>query len=291
MQITDVLDELRIPYSHAGASHHVTDGWIGVDCNRCSPRSNSFKLGIHTESGACTCWTCGRIPLMETLCELSGQPYHVIKKLLSGWTRLAIPEQTRPTGTLKLPTGLGDLLPAHRKYLRSRRFDPDEVSAVWGVQGIGIAPRLQWRLFIPIVHQGKTVSWTTRSIDPDAERRYITAGPHEEAMRAKTLLFGMQHVRHAVLVTEGPTDAMRLGPGAVATMGLVWTREQLALIARVPVRGICMDNEPEAQRRARKLCDELALFPGRTLRLEIDADDPGEASDREVRLARKSVGL
>ena len=30
--------------------------------------------------------------------------------------------------------------------------------------GIGIAPRLQWRIWIPIHYHGEIVSWTTRSL-------------------------------------------------------------------------------------------------------------------------------
>ena len=169
-----------------------------------------------------------------------------------------------------MPEGVGPLSYPHRNYLKGRGFNPDELASVWGIGGIALAAKHAWSIFIPITLRGETVSWTTRRLS-DKGRRYVNAGASEESYPAKRLLFGHELVGHVVAVCEGPFDAMKIGPGAVAIMGLGYSREQVALIAKHPVRVICFDAEPEAQRRAAELCGELSAFPGRTVRVELDA--------------------
>jgi DNA primase len=188
---------------------------------------------------------------------------------------------------LVLPKGIKDMGKAHKRYLVKRGFDPDEIARLWHVQGIGIASRLQWRLFIPVILDGETVSWTTRALTDEVELRYIAAKPDEEKMALPTLLYGMDYVRHIIAIHEGPTDVWRMGPGTVCTMGSKFSKAQVAAIAKIPKRIICFDNDPKAQRRARELCSRLEVFEGETLRVELDAPDPGSASAKEVRAFRR----
>ena len=88
------------------------------------------------------------------------------------------------------------------------------------LQGIGLHPRLPWRLFIPIHSHGRPISWTTRSIGTKDKKKYITASPAEEAAPHKQTLYGLDYCRHTVIVVEGPLDAWNIGPGAAATYGL-----------------------------------------------------------------------
>jgi DNA primase len=192
----------------------------------------------------------------------------------------------RHTGRYTPPRGCQPLLAAHRKYLCSRGFDPDEIIATWGVQGIGVAPKLGWRLFIPIQYKGELVSWTTRAIGTSG-LRYISASYTEEAISHKHLLYGIDMVAHAVAIVEGPTDAWGIGPGAVGTLGLSWTPEQVKLMTSFPVRVVCFDNTPNAQARARKLADILSLYPGETYRVCMSGKDPASSPKQEIREFRK----
>jgi hypothetical protein len=103
------------------------------------------------------------------------------------------------------------------------------------------------------------------------------------------LLFGNQYIRDTAIVVEGPLDAIRVGRGAVATFGLAVTQFQLAEIARIWKRVIVFDSSPQAQARAKVLAEQLAVFPGETVRIELDADDPGSASEQEIRKLRTFV--
>jgi DNA primase len=193
----------------------------------------------------------------------------------------------RLAGKLKIPPGVGLLAKAHRKYLQGRGFDPDRIARLWGVQGIGIAARYSWSLFIPIQYRGETVSWTTRSIG-DKGKRYSNAPVAEEAIPAKELLYGNDLARQCIIIVEGPADAWAIGPGAVATMGLNYTPAQLNKMIKYPVRVVCFDSETQAQWRANRLADELARYSGETHRVKLETGkDAAEADSDEIAELRK----
>lgn len=285
MTLTELLTEYAIPHRLPGADHHVSTGWLGCECPYCGHGSGKFHLGLRVDRPVASCYKCGTHRYGDTLAELTGLPAAQVLRLLdfrSDFTRTP----TRPTGKLKLPSHLGPLKPVHRRYLAQRGFDPEEIVSRWGVQGIGLHPRLGWHLFIPITLHGETVSWTTRSLSAQG-KRYVTASTSEEKLPAKSLLYGIDHIEHIAIIVEGPTDVWRIGPGAVATLGVQYTPSQVARLAQIPSRVICYDCEPQAQRQARKLADELSLFPGCTHVVELEAEDPGSASEREIRQLRR----
>ena len=218
------------------------------------------------------------------LAEASGRSIREVLPLLQRLRRQYEPQSvlSQPKGRLALPKGLNALSEAHKHYLTKRGYTWQELERLWGLKGISIAPRLQWRVWIPIQHRGRTVSWTTRSVSDAVTTRYISARPDEEEIPHRQLLFGADYCRHAAIITEGPFDAMRIGPGAVATFGISVTRKQTALLSKYPLRVVCFDSEPKAQRAAMVLFALLGTFPGRTVRVELNAADPGSASKREI---------
>ena len=292
MNLPEILTTLGIEYRLPGAHRHVRGQWCGLDCVRCSPKSKRFRLGIHQQYRYANCWTCGHLPnLSAILAESSGVSIKRVLALLRDWAGQPSVrrDRTRPARSTRNPDSLGPLLPAHRRYLEGRGLDPDEVARLWGAQGIGIAPRLQWRIYLPVVLHGITVSWTTRGIGEQG-KRYLSASPDEEAVPLKRTVFGADYVRGAAVICEGPFDAIRIGPGAVATYGLGYSRTQLAWMASVPTRIIAFDNEDAAQRRAVELANDLAVYPGRTCVVRLTSGkDAGNAAAWEIRELRKML--
>jgi DNA primase len=134
------------------------------------------------------------------------------------------------------------------------------------------------------------VSWTTRSISySDRVTRYVSAALDEEKIFHKELLYGEDFARHAVIVNEGILDAWRIGPGAVATFGSGYSQEQLERIAKYPTRAICFDNEPEAQKRARKLSNDLSALPGETYNVLLDKKDAADESKENIKRLRQEI--
>lgn len=287
MTLADILRELEIDRREWGTHHHTSRGREQIDCPWCSPRSGRFRMGVRLGSMA-SCWTCSFHPLVETLVEASGRPWREVRSLIGDADALPRTDDTRKRGRLRLPDGLGPLLPAHDDYLRGRGFDPRELERLWGIRGIGPAAKLAWRIFIPITQDGRTVSWTTRKIAAGDDRKYWNASPDQEEISAKQVLFGADRAGHSVTVHEGYLDAVAVGPGALGTGGLVVTRSQLLAIVSFPRRAICFDSEPDAQRRAEKLCRDLEPFPGVTINVVLETGkDAAEADKKEIKKLRR----
>lgn len=287
--ILEILQELHISYKVYGQDHHATLGWVQIECPYCGKDSNVYHCGVPLNGKPiANCWKCGSHSVVNTLSEYTGKGKSYISDLLKDILYAVPTNDEIIKGRLILPQGLGNLSKAHKKYLEDRGFvDPDFIIKLWRLQGIGIASKLPWRIFIPVILYNKIVSWTTRTISTIVEPRYINASPEQEAMRLKSLLFGEDLARNSIVITEGPFDAINVGPGAVATFGTSFTRSQVKRLLKYPLRFVIFDSSPIAQERAKELTNILSCFPGRTSRIEIDAKDPGSATKKEVELIRK----
>jgi hypothetical protein len=197
------------------------------------------------------------------------------------------PDKSALRGRYAEPAGVGPLCISHKTYLRGRRLNPDKVSKFWNLRGIANAVKLGWRLFIPITFRDEPVSWTTRTISPNVEPRYISAPPECEKISQRELLYGGDFVSHAAIVCEGPADCWAIGPGAVGLLGIGFTPAQVLKLSRIPKRLVCFDAEAAAQARAKQLCEQLAPFPGETFNAVLTAKDPGAAGRAEIRELRK----
>lgn len=293
MNLEKVLNEYNVPFCLPGEHHHVRDGWVGVHCPWCPAPiggKGEYRLGIELVSGRVNCWICGRHSLAEVLVKFGKTSFKTVKQSLAAINFKASPmmEARKFASKTILPKGVGPLLPCHKKYLIGRGFDPDQLAAIWKIGGIGLEAEYRWRIFIPIQIDGQTVSWTTRSI-VDTGRRYITAKPEMSAMPIADLVYGIDMVRDYIIIHEGPADVWRMGPGAVATLGTITTPKKVGFLRRFPLRIVCFDNSAPAQKAARRLAEELSLFPGRTLNVNLDAEDPGSASQEEINTFRKTL--
>lgn len=286
MNFQQILDEHHIYYRTEG--QYTRAGWIQLKCPFCTGGSDPNKLycGYSLDSGAVSCWRCGKHRALDTLVALTGQSYKTLRDLYERPVGRIDPE-LKASGSLKWPKRIGPLLPCHIQYLRERKFNVATLEKLWYLRGVGISTELAYRIVIPIDLYGQTVSWTTRAIVDDVASRYISAKPEQEAVSHKLLLYGEDYARNAIIVLEGPTDVWRVGPGAVASFGTMWTFQQVNRLLSYPIRYICFDNEPEAQKRAKKMQDALIGFDGKTEIVEIDAPDPGSAKSKEIKRLRR----
>ena len=289
MNIVEILDELGVHYRRHGESKDVRARVVGIPCPFCGRGEYSFGI---FQNGATNCWRCGKHSLAKTLAEVTGRRIGEIRQML-GEMDVQIDQEPDRRGTLVIPKGIGPLTLTHIRYLEKRGLNSAEIEDVWGVQGIAVAPRLAWRLFIPVKDiTGRMVSWTTRSLLDCKDRRFISASPEEEIVSMKSVLYGEELAGHGIVVVEGPTGAWRIGPGGTATLGASWTTAQANRIAQHPVRVICFDREDAAQQRAEELCHAVKSAPGKTLRWMLETgDDPGTCSDEEIQAIRAKAGI
>lgn len=191
------------------------------------------------------------------------------------------------------PMGTAALLPAHRKYLHERRYDPDALAKTWGVAGTGPVsdPGWAWRIIIPI-HDGagsRVVAYQGRAIG-DAKPKYKMTPDADCLEDPDGLVYGLHMVPgNTVIIVEGVPSVWRLGPGTVATFGIDWKRPQINRLRRFRRRFVLFDPEPYAQRRAATLARALALFPGETELVTGFTRDPGDFSNARARRVRREL--
>ncbi len=290
MNFIDILQEHSISYRTSG--QRCRPGWIQIDCPFCSPGAGKYYMGYNIADAYVNCWYCGFHGLTKTVAELLQTNYKNALTLTNTIDRNKRTADIKLKGKLDIPPGLEDVTGnVFKRYLKKRKYNTKQMVRLWKIQQLGVrGGHLSWRLFIPIHFHGHVVSWTTRSVS-NAGVRYISASPKQELLPHKDLLYGEDYCRHACIVCEGPLDVWRMGPGAVATFGTSLSTAQVRKIAKYPIRAICYDQEPTAQRQARKLADSLSMFPGDTYNIQLDSADPGEASFEEVKNLRKYLKM
>lgn len=293
MKIEHVLEDLNIPFKRAGEHEHVSEGWLGVDCPRCTPDAGHYRLGINIRGVYSFCWSCGYLPLVRTLAEAAGKHSREILRLTRHLLRgraEPLPDKRGPSGSVicKMPGGVGPLLPPHRRYLRSRGFDPAAIAEAWGVKGVGPAGgKLAWSVWIPVHLNGRLVSWTCRSVGR-AGWRYRSADRGSEVYPHHEVLYGADAVPgNSVVVVEGPIDVWAVGPGAVATFGTAYSQAQVRRIAKFPVRAVCYDSTGEGRAAGRRLAGELELYPGMTYLVTLAGGKDAAASPDEAKKLRR----
>ena len=262
-----------------------------MPCPMCGG-GEDFHLGINLRSLYGSCWRCGKHALFDVVKALdAGIKWDDLKAIKDGLEVVPNTFDNKRRGRYKPPDGLGELTERHAAYLQSRRIDTRaDWFAAYGLRSISIlGGAYKYRIFLPVTLGRKDVSYTTRSTSSTGQR-YLSAAPADESVRHKELLFAEDFVRDAIIVHEGPLDALRVGPGATATFGTAFTKQQLHRVGRYPKRYVCFDAEPLAQRRAEKLADDLSVLPGKTWNVCLDAGDAGSATARDVARLRKLVG-
>lgn len=292
--IERLLSDHSIPHVTEGHKH-VTDGWVNVHCPFCRGSQN-FHLGISVEHGGGHCWRCGGHSLPSAVSRLLDIPYAQAQALIQQYRgprvrlRRASKTNTSPANEVILPQPNAALGGAYAEYLSNRGFDPERTAQEWGLLQTGPVSLLDGisyshRILIPIHWNGKLVSYQARDITNRSPLKYLACPKAREAIHHKTILYGKQAAWAAsrvIVVVEGVTDVWRFGEHAAATFGIEFTLEQvLQLTKHGDQFFIVFDNEPQAQRQARKLHAQLRAL-NKTARIETVATDPGNMAQEEA---------
>jgi hypothetical protein len=121
-------------------------------------------------------------------------------------------------------------------YLASRQFDHKALARTYGVGYClqSLHAYCQGRLIIPIWQEGALAGYQARVLPGQTGPKYYSAA----GMPKSRLLYNLDQARQyaTIVVVEGPTDAWRVGPMAVATFGASASRWQLDCLAQLSLR-------------------------------------------------------
>jgi len=277
----------RIDYITEG-HHHTHQGWAQIHCVFCSSGTDGWHLGFSLEGGNFSCWRCGSHSNWDVIGAIintrnGAKIAEVLDKYDTGRRAQRAKAITRKK-KIKTPPGTGPIGRAHRKYLETRNFDPDQLVEEWGIQGTKyLSGAWNWRIILPIHNKtGEVVSYTGRTIKHDTKPKYKMSDNVDMVEDPKGLLYGIDKIPgDSIIVVEGPADVWGIGFGAVALLGIDWTTEQANQIRKYKNRYIIFDPEELAQKRAWELAKWLSYFPGNTEIIDDLSCDPGDLDGEE----------
>lgn len=288
---------------HSTDHHHARPGWIAIkSCPFCPSRN--YHFGMETSSGGCNCWKCGKHSLTDTIMRLCNVDFKNAKDILRAYSdkQSARARQThlkasdtvieRP-GACQLPRCTQILSNIHIKYLTERNFDAEKLKRLWNLQGTNMIfgtreeQAFSMRIIIPITYKNTIVSYQGRDITGNEDRlRYLTCSKKNETRFHKHCLYGLDAIRgDSIVITEGVTKVWRLGQGAVATFGIMWTDVQALLIVNSGIKNafVLFDKGEQAQTKAEELANLLALYIDHTEIINpLLFKDPGDLLQDEA---------
>lgn len=294
--VTAYLRSRRIPYTVGGS--HGTEGWIQVRCPFCG--DDADHLGINLQSRMMNCWRCGpKGAFTRYIVEVEGVTFREAQIIIAefhDYNSISLPTELRLKKTdwnkVILPKELLPKLPSsYRDYLADRGFDPDYLIEKYQLLAGPNWGEWSFRIIAPVFFQGKIVNFTARTIAKGVQPPYKNCPNEEAIIPMKECLYNLDSVRDTALVVEGPADVWRIGDGAVATMGIQYTAEQVALLADHGVKKVVVmfDGEPLAVQQARKMARALSTLIPIVEVYELGGGDPGELPEREVLKIREEV--
>jgi hypothetical protein len=291
----DALSFLRengIQYFEEGAN--VQSGWVGVQCPFCSDHSNHG--GFNLSAGYYNCWRCGGHRVVDYIVEVLRIPEYEAWDIHDRYSTRDLllhklnSKKIAKAQSVEMPGE--ELTKYHRRYLKSRGFDPDFIQSKYGVKGTGPLGDFKLRLMIPIIYHKQVVSYTGRDITGRQQIRYKTLRVEDSVINPKHVLYNVDNCTGDwVGVVEGPIDCWRMGDNFCAGLGTSFTDQQIRMLSFYERVAFLFDPEPEAQARAEKygvLLSSLGVRKVITVDVELDKD-PGEFSERMASRVRDRI--
>lgn len=279
--------------------------WINIDCPYCDKEKGHYNLGLNCAGNYYHCWkSIHSYPLTKVLSDVLSISQSEVKEILKdyeGGATIVKKEKLSNIEYLELPTNT--FTKAERKYLKSRDFDPKYLYKKYHIVGGGIDGDWKFRIIIPVYYQGQLLSWTGRSILSKEKLkqldipRYKNLSIEKSVKNIKELFFNIDNCKSdTVVLTEGAFDVLRFDGNAICSMGTELTESQINLLAnRFRKIFILFDNEPEAQKKARKFGLQLSSI-GIDIEVvnayeDFGKNDMGECSREEIEIIKKELEI
>lgn len=275
-------------------SKNASQGWVSLRCPFHSDHSDHF--GFNPSFGSFSCWRCGKKSALQTVQAFTGfsktASMGVYRKyLVNSYKGGMSYDRKRASGTqIDLPGN--DFTRSERKYMAKRGISTEQIQS-YDLRSGSIAGGWAYRVVLPIYFNGIIVSATGRAIHGEMEPKYWTLPLQEEIVHHKHIFYGMDLAGDTAVVVEGPIDALKGGPGIIASFGVNLTDEQLCLLLGYK-SVIFLRDADEAGEKFTETAYKLSSLGGENIEV-ISMDngykDVGEMPNDEILGLRKELGL
>jgi transposase-like protein len=293
-------NEYNIDYAKSGK--HARPGWVNISCPFCSGHAG-FHGGFNIENSYYNCHRCGSHYLPKVIAVLTGSSQNTAATLIKKYSTLSEPLSQRETkkkapSKIIFPSDTGKLTNKAKIYLINRLYNPDKLETIWNLKSTSHIGFYKNRILAPIYQRQELVSYQTRDITDKHPQKYLACFQDEEIIQHQHCIYGLdQAVSRRCIVVEGITDVWRLGPGAVATFGIDFTKQQARLIATNFNKVFIMfDSEPQAQEKAKNLAHLISSAFTNSVKVInlsfiIENTDPGDLSQNDADSLMKEIKL
>lgn len=263
------------------------------------PTCRSSRLRVNTEKRTWICWGCGEtgdvLRFIEAFerCELDGAIEFVLKGYVGGDAKIATLESTiRPAHAPKpeiralppipWPSGVELLtdprMPAHARawaYLTGRGLTHEQIIG-WRL-AYGRTGRCRERIVFPVwmdhafVYYQARATWEAPPGTKEEQRAWVEKTGFRKSINPENVVghatagevvfnYDRVTVESHVVVCEGPIDAIKVGPHAVALLGKAPVPTKLERLRRLRASRftVYLDRGEEERRNAQIIAAELA---------------------------------
>lgn len=285
MDIIRFFEDYGIEYATEGYKQ-CREGWANIDCPFCVGNPGPH-LGYELNEDYFVCWRCGWKATPTVIAKLLKISYDDAKLIEAKYSGRTI---AKDKSVVKSKVGMlsykiigEECTKAHITYLKKRKYNAEQLINDFELRGTGplsIMDGLNFsrRIVIPIIWEGQEVSFVSRDITGRHSLRYIVCPEERELVKHKHILYGHPDTfkRESCILVEGVFDVFRFGIGAVATLGIKYTKDQVRLISSLFKNVFVMyDSDPQAIISAKNLSAELNFRGIHSHSIEIE-NDPGD---------------
>ena len=289
--ITGFLSSKGIHYQTEGKN--ISAGWLGTRCPFCQDSSN--HLGINLQSFNFSCFRCGSTgSILKFVAAIEGSSWSQVKQIVAEFSSQEFKTHKRldqePTRHFKAPTIPAGLSAMAKRYLRvTRNFPYKMLERKYHIGNFSPESLYRFRIYIPVYFNGQLVTFTTRSYNDKVTPKYLHCPKRTSSLFAKETLYNLDNAKDGTaIVVEGPIDAWRIGDGAVATFGVIYTQKQIKLL-RERFKRVFIMYDADAQEQAWKLAEALSTFNMEVNVVTLKIGDPGSMTATEAREIRREI--
>lgn len=282
------------------SGENIGSGWIGIyECPYCG--KPNYHFGMNLKNKYVSCWVCTTTkPLPAYIMKIDRCSYEKAMETIiafsSGDLNFDGQEiQRNQNLKVKKPTGIDTVFrDLFKDFLRERGFsDVDFIIRKYNLLCTTTFSEIPSRILFPFYQNNKLMTYIHRKIH---QKEYRNWPAEKSILDPKSLLYNIDFVKKegAICITEGVFDVIKGGDSFVGTSGFEYTSEQIKLILdKKPKRVfIIFDPEPEAQKKAKQLQGNLALFCNHVENIFLtEASDVGNMSEDDIRHLRSELKL
>lgn len=267
-------------------------GWLKSKCPYCG---KDLKFGINLSLNRCNCFRCEEHPsAIDLVMYLEHvDTYTEVVKILNQdqYTGYVFKEEAvelkskrelyLPDGFKLLNQGNSTLAKSARAYIKSRGFDPEELSkAGWGY---GTKDKYFGYLIIPFHENGSLVYFNARLFLGNGPR-YNNPDTSDSGLGKSFIIYNKDalYMYKSVFICEGAINAQTMGERGIASGGKAISRYQINEIIKSPVERITILFDSDAKDKAIDLGLKLVQYKKVRVVLFNDERDVNDLGKQET---------